>query len=86
MEDKQPVMIIAGQGNKLSPSKLPHYYNVLDWFHVTDVWTEKLNGKTRWMVRLEKIYLNEQSWWSPAQPHFSYAEAGRSYFRIIYID
>lgn len=58
----------TGQGNKISPSKLPHYYNVLDWFHVTDVWQEKILGYNNirvsiWKVRLEKIDLNKRSWW-----------------------
>ncbi|KAL5345199.1 hypothetical protein ACLOAV_009568 [Pseudogymnoascus australis] len=30
------------------PSKLPHYYNVLDRFHVTDVWVEKIEGGRTW--------------------------------------
>ena len=53
-----------GQGNHLSPSALPHYYNVLDWFHVTDVWYDSNNGIGLWMARLEKINLKERSWWS----------------------
>jgi hypothetical protein len=61
-----PVLtIIAGQGNRISPSKLPHYYNVLDWFHVTDVWCEITHGFKCWMVRLEKIDLHQRSWWAP---------------------
>jgi hypothetical protein len=58
-------MLLLGQGNNLSPSRLPHYYNVLDWFHVTDVWCETYNGFKCWMVRLEKIRLNTKSWWAP---------------------
>ena len=59
----------SGQGNKISPSKLPHYYNVLDWFHITDVWQEKVLGHNDirvavWKVRLEKIDLSKRSWWS----------------------
>lgn len=53
-----------GQGNWKSPSKLPHYYNILDWFQVTDVWVEKLEGFKTWCVRLEKIRLDEKSWWA----------------------
>jgi hypothetical protein len=61
---------VIGQGNKISPSKLPHYYNVLDWFHVTDVWQEKVLGHNDirvsiWKVRLEKINLSKRSWWAP---------------------
>ncbi|OBT57358.1 hypothetical protein VE04_02764 [Pseudogymnoascus sp. 24MN13] len=68
-----PVAIIAGksqtprsQGNSKSPSKLPHYYNILDWFHVTDVWVEKVEGYKTWCVRIEKIRLDEKSWWAKA--------------------
>lgn len=44
---------------------MPHYYNVADWFQVTDVWTE-LNSNVRvGYVRLEKISLGIKSWWSP---------------------
>jgi hypothetical protein len=56
--------IPTGQGNRISPSRLPHYYNVLGWFHVTDVWAEKLQGIITWRVRLEKICLSEKSWWA----------------------
>ncbi|KAH8660819.1 hypothetical protein BGZ60DRAFT_492180 [Tricladium varicosporioides] len=38
--EKVPVCVIAGQGNSASPSKFSHYYNVLGWFQVTDVWCE----------------------------------------------
>jgi hypothetical protein len=58
------LIYFIGQGNTRSPSRLPHYYNVLDHFHVTDVWCEKYNGIVRWMVRLEKIDLEGKSWWS----------------------
>ncbi|RAL68664.1 hypothetical protein DID88_007373 [Monilinia fructigena] len=35
MEAKMPVAIIAGQRNHLSPVKLRHHFNVLDFFHCT---------------------------------------------------
>ncbi|OAF58525.1 hypothetical protein VC83_04909 [Pseudogymnoascus destructans] len=63
---RSPVVVIAGQGNSRSPSKLPHYYNILDWFHVTDVWVEKVEGFKTWCVRIEKIRLDEKSWWAKA--------------------
>ncbi|RDW62154.1 hypothetical protein BP6252_11587 [Coleophoma cylindrospora] len=65
MKDRQPVAVIAGRGNVLSPAKLPHYYNILDWFHVTNVWPERRNGVTTWCARLEKIDLATKSWWAP---------------------
>lgn len=57
-------------GNKLWPSMPPHYYNVLDHFHVTDLWPVKTvdtngQGLTYWMVRLEKVNLESTSWWTP---------------------
>lgn len=69
---------ITGQGNTISPSKLPHVYNILDWFHITDVWAEKgVEGFVTWKVRLEKICLTQKSWWaakgSPASPQDSTA-------------
>jgi len=34
------------------------------------VWCENYKGLSRWMVRLEKINLDEKSWWSAkATPH-----------------
>ncbi|PMD13007.1 hypothetical protein NA56DRAFT_446468 [Hyaloscypha hepaticicola] len=66
----KPIGVIAGQGNHGCPTALPHYYCPLDWFHATDVWCENYNGLSRWMVRLEKINLDEKSWWSAkATPH-----------------
>jgi len=60
----------TGQGHSKSPSKLPHYYNVLDHFHVTDIFPEKYESLIRWMVRLERINLDEKSWWSAKDaPH-----------------
>ncbi|KAF8858768.1 hypothetical protein BDZ45DRAFT_590705 [Acephala macrosclerotiorum] len=64
MENGSAVLVIAGQGNKLSPSKLPHYYNVLGWFKVTDVWRETEHKV--WKMRFEKIDLSEKSWWAAA--------------------
>ena len=61
---------LTAQGNRISPSKLPHYYNVLGWFHITDVWCEMSNGFKRWVIRLEKIDLAEKSWWA-ATPNLS---------------
>lgn len=45
---------------------MPHYYNVLAWFHVTDVWVEIEGNLKVPMVRLEKIKLEEKSWWAAA--------------------
>lgn len=44
--------------------KLPHRYNVMGWFRVTDIWYESVTGKKGLKVRLEKMDLTEKSWWS----------------------
>ncbi|EKD14386.1 uncharacterized protein L3040_008254 [Drepanopeziza brunnea f. sp. 'multigermtubi'] len=68
MDGQQAVAIIIGQGNTNCPVKLDHCYNVMDMFHVTDVWYDRYEKKC-WMVRLEKIDLDVRSWWSPkSQP------------------
>ena len=58
----------------------PHEYNVLDHFHVVEIWAEKNNGKTCFRFRLEKLDLLKQGWWvakgTPARtelPDFSFA-------------
>ena len=38
----------------------------MDWFQVTNIWTEKSYGKVAIKYRLEKIYLKKKSWWAPA--------------------
>lgn len=37
----------------------------MDWFKVTDVWAEKLNGKVTYKFRFEKVELGKKSWWAP---------------------
>lgn len=61
--------VVEGHGNVASPSALPYRYNVLDWFHVTDVWCEKAPLR-RWMVRFERVDYHSKSWWTPAQDTF----------------
>ncbi|CZR62926.1 uncharacterized protein PAC_12823 [Phialocephala subalpina] len=85
-ENGSAVLVIAGQGNNLSPSKLPHYYNVLGWFKVTDVWRE--TEIKVWKIRFEKIDLTEKSWWAenglyldapaPLTPNYDSPKAGSS--------
>ncbi|KAI1392335.1 uncharacterized protein F4822DRAFT_441355 [Hypoxylon trugodes] len=62
--------IVAGAGNRLWPVKPPHYYTVLDYFHVTDIWCELADGGQKksvktYMIRLEKVDLASKSWWTP---------------------
>lgn len=42
-----------------------HRYNVLDHFYVTDIWTEIIDNCHTYCARLEKIRLDEKSWWGP---------------------
>ncbi|KAL4911104.1 hypothetical protein BDW74DRAFT_184618 [Aspergillus multicolor] len=53
-----------GSKNTACGLKLPHRYNVMDYFLVTDVWTEKVNGKVGYKVRFEKLDLSTKSWWA----------------------
>ena len=64
------LMDFIGRGNRLWPSVPPHYYNVLDHFHVTDIWPVKTTGQDNislihWMVRFEKVDLLSKPWWAP---------------------
>ncbi|KAI1466558.1 uncharacterized protein F4812DRAFT_465791 [Daldinia caldariorum] len=70
LAEKSPIVVILGAGNRNISVELQHYYNVLDYFHVTDIWQERNKGDkgqlvTVWMVRLEKIHLSKKSWWAP---------------------
>lgn len=58
-----------GQGNKLCPTKLPHYYNVLGYFHITDIWYDQFDKKC-WMIKAETIDLETPSWWSAKDSQF----------------
>lgn len=42
---------------------MPHRYNVLGKFHVTDFWPEKAGNLLVYRVRFEKIDLKAPSWW-----------------------
>ena len=57
--------LVLGQGNPTCPSKIPHAYCVLDWFHITHIWCEKVNKKNTYQIRFEKIHLDVPSWWAP---------------------
>ncbi|KAI1654716.1 hypothetical protein F4813DRAFT_398851 [Daldinia decipiens] len=69
-EAKHPFVMVAGARNTMFPVKPPHSYNVLDYFHITDIWQEKTKEPQRqavmiYMVRLEKVNLTNRSWWAP---------------------
>ena len=42
---------------------MPHRYNVLGVFHITDIWSEKIKGKVVCRARFEMIDLETPSWW-----------------------
>ncbi|KAH8588655.1 hypothetical protein B0O99DRAFT_693224 [Bisporella sp. PMI_857] len=65
----QPVGVIAGQANPLLPCKMPHRYNVLDYFFVTDVWCERIDGFRTYKIRLEKCDLATVSWWAASMAY-----------------
>ncbi|RDW93718.1 uncharacterized protein DSM5745_01040 [Aspergillus mulundensis] len=56
--------IVSGSKNTACGRKLPHRYNVMAYFLVTDVWAEKVDGKIGFKVRFEKLDLSEKSWWA----------------------
>ncbi|KAI1427372.1 hypothetical protein F5Y12DRAFT_792393 [Xylaria sp. FL1777] len=79
MEIGRPVGIVIGKqhgdkghyANNLLNIKLEYHYNVLDWFFVTDIWSEpqptQPDGTSfiQYAVRLQKIDLTSTSWWMP---------------------
>ncbi|MCJ1232791.1 hypothetical protein MMC14_000745 [Varicellaria rhodocarpa] len=65
MKDKIPIVMIVGSHNSASAVQLPHRYCVMDYFQVTDVWTEKVNKRVCYRYRFEKVNLAKRSWWSP---------------------
>ena len=67
----------TAKDNTLIPTEMPHEYQVLDYFHVTDIWAEKNDKKICYKFRFEKCNLTEQSWWAaagsqePREPDYS---------------
>lgn len=64
MKHKVPVGVIIGNRNTLLGRKLPHRYNVMAYFRITDVWFEKIGTKAGAKVRFEKLDLEDKSWWA----------------------
>ncbi|KAL1851225.1 hypothetical protein Plec18170_006550 [Paecilomyces lecythidis] len=59
-----PVGIVIGDRNTVLGRKLPHRYNVMAFFRITDIWYEKVGGKKSAKLRFEKVNLAEKSWWA----------------------
>ncbi|KAH0424541.1 hypothetical protein CcaCcLH18_11501 [Colletotrichum camelliae] len=72
-EQFMPVAVILGDQYPLVSFKPNHVYNVLDFFSITDIWSEvdtsTYDGVSIWKVRLEKTDRSRPSWWDlEAQP------------------
>ncbi|KAJ9206360.1 hypothetical protein DTO027B5_717 [Paecilomyces variotii] len=64
-----PVGIVIGDRNTVLGRKLPHRYNVMAFFRITNIWYEKVGGKKGAKIRFEKVDLAEKSWWAaPGTP------------------
>ncbi|KAL2859081.1 hypothetical protein BJX68DRAFT_262593 [Aspergillus pseudodeflectus] len=58
------VGVVIGKKNKILKRKLPHAFNVMDYFRVAYVWHERIDGFIAVRFRLEKLDLEEKSWWA----------------------
>ncbi|KAI0975589.1 hypothetical protein F4678DRAFT_456941 [Xylaria arbuscula] len=79
LDIRQPVGVVIGKqaaqkghyANNLLLIELEYHYNVLDWFFVTEIWSEpqptQSDGTSfnQYVIRLQKIDLNSVSWWMP---------------------
>ncbi|WEW56506.1 hypothetical protein PRK78_001951 [Emydomyces testavorans] len=59
-----PVALILGDRNTLCATKVPHRYNVMDFFRITDIWFERIDGRVGAQIRFEKLDLKSKSWWA----------------------
>ncbi|KAK1145701.1 hypothetical protein N8T08_003937 [Aspergillus melleus] len=64
MEQRIAVGMVIGDRNALLKAKVPHRYNVMDYFRITNVWWEDFGGKSGAKLRLEKIDISSKSWWA----------------------
>ncbi|KAJ5614098.1 hypothetical protein N7528_007752 [Penicillium herquei] len=60
----QPIGLIMGDRFTATKTKMPHRYNVMDFFLVTDIWYEQMGKHVGMLVRLQKIDLKKKSWWA----------------------
>ncbi|KAL3478064.1 hypothetical protein BJX99DRAFT_256831 [Aspergillus californicus] len=59
-----PVGLVIGRGNPNLRRKLSHRYNVMAFFRVASMWTERINNMKSYRIRFEKLDLSEKSWWA----------------------
>ncbi|KAJ5495087.1 hypothetical protein N7539_000203 [Penicillium diatomitis] len=64
MRERRPVGVIIGSRNKLLDIDIPHRYCVLDWFLITNVWSEKFGSYAGYRFRLEKLDWSKKGWWT----------------------
>lgn len=62
-------MLLIGDKYTSIETRVPHRYNVLDWFKVTHAWAEKdsFSGLIRWKFRYEKLDFQRTGWWARAE-------------------
>ncbi|KAF9879398.1 hypothetical protein CkaCkLH20_02941 [Colletotrichum karsti] len=67
MEAHSPIGVILGNKYPSLSIPLEHVYNVLDFFTLTDIWSERdtrtTDGVSVWKIRLEKTDRTKKSWW-----------------------
>ncbi|KAJ5124416.1 uncharacterized protein N7515_008241 [Penicillium bovifimosum] len=56
--------LTKGSKHKILNRALPHRYNIMSWFRVTNVWFERIGTNHGAKVRFEKLNLAEKSWWA----------------------
>ncbi|KAI5817650.1 hypothetical protein BZA77DRAFT_366057 [Pyronema omphalodes] len=63
---KFPLAVIVGNKCSSIQTRVPHRYNVLDWFKVTHSWAERdsHSGLIRWKFRYEKLNFGSTGWWA----------------------
>ncbi|KAJ5129558.1 Oxoglutarate/iron-dependent dioxygenase [Penicillium bovifimosum] len=64
LKSELPVGSIFGSKHKILNGDLPHRYNIMAWFRVTNVWFERIGTNHGAKVRFEKLDLAENSWWA----------------------
>ncbi|KAE8329966.1 hypothetical protein BDV39DRAFT_213445 [Aspergillus sergii] len=64
MEQNVPVGIIIGEHNTVLGKIVPHPYNVMDYFRITNIWFECIGKHKAAKVRYEKLDLQSKSWWA----------------------
>ncbi|KAJ6110661.1 hypothetical protein N7486_002896, partial [Penicillium sp. IBT 16267x] len=64
LQMNMPIGLVLGNKNAQLGDRLPHRYNVLTYFRVTNIWYERIDGHAGLKVRFEKVALIEKSWWA----------------------